>query len=230
MSFSRTTPKLLTGPTLHEAMRSIGLRIGPLVVSSEPADLEVTLASAVMSALPRDYRRLGVIVAWLEVHHSRVNVPRLGRVIAQPDLSALARCFWSAVGVWLGRTDARFRPLARLYRGARLSLDDAEITAVQMKRVGADPRFEGTPLLVHARLLRSRTADVDDAVQLAARHSVYLRRVQLGANYRADVWAALDRNPTASPAEIARRVGCAYETARSVGEDWKTVRLATAAA
>lgn len=230
MSFSRTTPKLLTGPALHGAMRSIGLRIGPLVTGSEAADLEVTLASAVMSALPRDYRVLGVVVAWLEVHHSRVNVPRLKRVITQSDLSALARCFWSAVGVWLGRTDARFRPLARLYRGSRLSLDDAEITAVQMKRVGSDPRFEGTSLLVHARLLRSRTADVDDAVQLAARHSVYLKRVQLGANYRADVWAVLDRSPTLTAAEVARRVGCAYETARSVAEDWTTARLATAAA
>jgi len=230
MSFSRTTPPLLTGPALHAAMRSIGLRTGPLARGAETADIEVTLASAVVSAMPHDYRLLGVIVAWLEVHHGRVNVPRLGRLLARMDASALVRAFWAAGGTWLGRTDARWRVLARTYRGVRLDLDDPEVTRVQLARVGPDPRFEGTVLRVHAKLLRSRAADVDDAVQLASRHPGYLRRVQLGPTYRADVWAALDREPEASAAEIARRVGCAYETARSVAEDWKTARLATSAA
>ncbi len=85
-------------------------------------------------------------------------------------------------------------------------------------------------LRVHAKLLRSRLADVDDAVQLASRHPVYLKRLQLGPTYRADVWAALDDEPTATPAAIARRVGCAYETARAVADDWKTARLAIEAA
>jgi hypothetical protein len=40
------------------------------------------------------------------------------------------------------------------------------------------------------------------------------------------VWIALDQEPGASAAEIARRVGCAYETARSVQEDWRIVRAA----
>jgi hypothetical protein len=41
------------------------------------------LARAVEQALPRDdYRLLGVIVACLEAHHARVNLPRLGRIIA----------------------------------------------------------------------------------------------------------------------------------------------------
>jgi hypothetical protein len=40
------------------------------------------------------------------------------------------------------------------------------------------------------------------------------------------VWAALDQRPDATVAEIARSVGCAYETARSVAEDWRTARAA----
>jgi len=230
MSFSRPTLPLLTGHALHAAMRSIGFRIGSLARSTEPADIEVTLASGVVSAMPHDYRLLGVIVAWLDVHHGRVNVPRLGRVLAHSKADALVRAFWSAAGTWLGRSDARWRVLTRLYRGARLDLDDPEVTRVQLARVGPDPRFEGSALRVYAKLLRSRAADVDDVVQLASHHPVYLRRVQLGPTYRADVWAALDRDRQASAAEIARRVGCAYETARSVAEDWKTARLATSAA
>src|SRR4051812_5675081 len=101
-----------------------------------------------------------------------------------------------------------------------------EVTALQLKRVGPDPRFEHSSLQVHAKLLRSRPDDVESSVQLAVRHPVYLRRVQLGANYRADVWAALDRDPTATVASVARRAGCAYETARIVAEDWRTARAA----
>ncbi len=230
MPFSRATPSLFIGSALDEAMRSIGLRIGSASKRKEAADLEVTLLSAVASALPTDYRLLGVLVAWLELHHARVNVPRLGRILAHAEASTLARCFWSAIGTWLGRTDTRWRVMSRLHRGAPIDLDDPEVTKVQFSRVGSDPRFAGTALRVHARLLRSRPQDVDDAVQLAMRHHVYLRRVQLGATYRADVWAALDQSPNASAADIARRVGCAYETARSVAEDWNTVRLATSAA
>lgn len=226
MSFSRTIPTLLAGRELQEALRSVGLRIGPPIVAAEPADIEVTLLSAVVSALPHDFRLLGVIVGWLELHHGRVNVPRLGRLLGSTSTSVLVRGFWAAMGTWLGQTDARFRVLSRLYRGRRLDLDDPEVTALQLARVGPDRRFEGTVLRVHARLLRARPVDVDDAVQLASRHPGYLRRVQLGPSYRADVWAALDHDPNATVAEIARRVGCAYETARSVAADWNTARLA----
>jgi hypothetical protein len=113
-----------------------------------------------------------------------------------------------------------------LYRGPALALDDEEITELQIKRVGEDPRFAGSALRVHAKLLRSRAADVDDSVQLAGRHRGYLRRLQLGANYRADVWAALDADADATAAEVARRVGCAYETARGVVEDYRVVMAA----
>jgi hypothetical protein len=103
-------------------------------------------------------------------------------------------------------------------------LDDAEVTALQLRRLGADPRFAGSALRVHQKLLRARASDIDDPVQLASRHHLYRKRVEIGANYRADVWAALDQRPDATAAEIARAVGCAYETARSVADDWRTVR------
>ncbi len=230
MPFSRSMPALLRGSELDKAMRSIGMRLGN-ATRGGPGDLELTLASAAVSALPSDYRILGVLLAWIEVHHSRVNVPRLARVLASADERPIFRAFWAAVGRWQGRADARFRVLERLYRSASaMDLDDHMVTELQLQRVGPDPRFEGSALRVHAKLLRSRPADVDDAVQLASRHPVYLKRLQLGPTYRADVWAALDDDPKATPAAIARRVGCAYETARAVAEDWTTARLATRAA
>jgi hypothetical protein len=137
------------------------MRVGSTRASRDPADIEVTLASAFEQALPRDYRLLGVIVAWLEEHHARVNVPRLGRVMKRSAAGGpFVLAFWAAIGHWLGAQDARWRALERLYVGETLDLDDAEITAIQLQRAGVDPRFAGSPLRVHAKLLRSRAADV----------------------------------------------------------------------
>ena len=226
MSFSRSTPSLLQGSELNKALRSVGMRIGAEKASARRADLEVTLASAAEASLPHDYRLLSVLVTWLELHHGRLNVPRLLRTVRTTSNRPLVLAFWASVGTWLGRTDPRFRSLSRLYQGPVLDLDDPEVTALQLQRAGEDPRFRGTRLRVHAKLLRTRPADVDDPVQLAVRHPLYLRRVELGANYRADVWAALDQEPEATPAQIARQVGCAYETARAVAEDWKIAHRA----
>jgi len=228
MSFSRARPELLVGESLGAAMRSIGLRIGPLTPDTEPADIEQTLVSAVHAALPRDFRVLGVVLAWLEVHGAWVNVPRLGRFLKLTHAPA-ERAFWAAVGQWLGRHDARWRVLVAGYPGPRLSLDDAEITALQVARAGEDLRFVDSSLQVPAKLLRSRVEDVDDPVLLGKRHPVYLQRIAFGPSYRADVWAALSLRPHASAAELARSVGCAYETARAVVRDWQTVAAVRAA-
>jgi hypothetical protein len=197
---------------------------------SRDADIEVVLASSVLEALPTDYRTLGVVAAWLDAHQARVNVPRLGRLLDVVCTEPLARAFWAALAKWLSERDSRWRALVRLYDGPTLALDDPEITALQIKRAGEDPRFKDTCLRVHAKLLRSRPEDVDEPVQVAKRHRGYLRRIQLGSNYRADVWAALETDPEASPADIARRVGCAYETARLVSEDFRVAQSAGKAA
>ena len=224
MSFSRTFPELLTGDALDAAIRGIGLRLGATNAGANVhADIELTLVSAVEASLPTGYRTLGVVTAWLEVHHAHVNVPRLLRLVDGGELPPVARAYWAAIGAWLGQRDKRWQTLARVYSGPRVTLEDPEITAMQIDRLGEDPRFTGTPLRVHAKLLRSRGADVDTPTQLATRHPGYLRRVQFGANHRADVWTALEVDPEATPAEVARRVGCAYETARSVAQDFHMV-------
>lgn len=225
MPFSRTQPEPRAVASLDAALRSLGIRVGSTPASREPADIELTLTSAVEEALPRDYRLLAVLVTWLEMHHARVNVPRLGRVVkGNAARSPLVSAFWAAIGHWLGAQDTRWLAMKRLYVGKTLDLDDAEITTMQLQRAGADPRFAGSPLRVHAKLLRSRAADVDTSEQLAARHPLYRKRLELGASYRADVWYALERDPQATPAQIARKVGCSYETARSVAEDFRLVQ------
>jgi hypothetical protein len=230
MPFSRREPEFLEPASLDAALRDIGVRLRRAGGAAETveADIERTLVSGARAALPLDFRLLGLLVAWLEVHHKHVNVPKLLR-LARADVRPIARAWWSAVGAWLGRQDARWKALTTLYRGEPLDLDDPEVTVLQLRRVGADARFAGTTLRVAQKLLRARHSDVEDPVLLASRHRLYRKRVEFGANYRADVWAALDGQPDATAAEVARKVGCAYETARAVAEDWHLARAAARA-
>ena len=55
-------------------------------------------------------------------------------------------------------------------------------------------------------------------------HDAYRRRIMLGPSYRADMWAELDRNPTLTAAELARRTYGSFATAWHVLRDWELLR------
>ncbi len=222
MPFARRNYRdLLSGPELDSALRSCGLRLGR-GRSVDDADIELTLASVARDGLPSDYRLIGILAAWLEVHHDRVNVVRLKRIIRQSKPSPLEGAWWSTVGRWLGQNDSRWASFRKLHRGKATGLEgDEELTSLMLQRHGVDQRFAEGPLRIHAKLLRSRWQDVDSVEQLARRHAIYRSRIFHGTNYRADVWAELDRDDQRSIADVARAVGCAYESARAVAADWR---------
>jgi hypothetical protein len=232
MSFSRNSPSPLEGLELGAAMRGLGLRLGEVGgrVDSQ-APIELTLASAVREALDGtrrlpDLRLLGVVVVWLERHAARVNVRHLNWLLTTLKPSPRAAAFWAAVGHWLGKQDARFRVLSKLHEGKPMPLvTDAEERAAFR---GTDPRFDGGPLIVPSGLLRNRPEDVDPPERLAERHRVYRARVLIGPTYRADLLYAVQAELDAGhalpvPADLARKVGCAYGTAAQLLDD---VRIA----
>jgi hypothetical protein len=85
----------------------------------------------------------------------------------------------------------------------------------QLRRFGEDARFAGGPLRVDARTLRDRPEDVLQPSELARQHAAYRWRVIIGPTYRADLWAALERQPSLSVSALAR---CAYA---SIGAAWE---------
>ncbi len=89
-----------------------------------------------------------------------------------------------------------------------------------MKRHGEDARFARSPLRVPANLLRDREADVLTPRELARRHRAYRARVAIGPTYRADMWAALDAEPTLSAAALARRTYGSFATAWHTRRDY----------
>ena len=97
-------------------------------------------------------------------------------------------------------------------------------TAFHLQRSGEDPRFAGGQLRVPAKVLRDRKDDVFSPAELARRHAAYHHRILLGPSYRADLWAELDRDPTASTAELARRAYASFATAWQVRRDWALLK------
>jgi hypothetical protein len=205
------------GPeALTSAMVGIGMKFAA-PAATEP-NIEDTLLFASIEAMDgHDLRVLSVLVTWFGVHAPWVNADRLTKIVAGQK-SDRVRALWSALGRWQTR-DRRFARLARVYAGERLDLLPTG-TSFQVKRHGEDPRFEGSALRVPAKILRDRPADVLEPAQLARRHRAYRCRVMMGPTYRADMWAALEADPTLSAAALARRTYGSFATAWHVRRDF----------
>ena len=222
MAYSRMIApgQALRGKALTAALVGIGMAF-----AARPAkqpNIEDTLLAASAEGLEHaDLRVLAVLLSWLEVHSPWINADRLTRLVTQ-EPSPRIRAFWSAVGHWLAK-DRRFARLAKVYEGPRLDLL-ATGTAFHLQRSGEDPRFAGGPLRVPAKVLRDRKADVLSPAELARRHGAYRHRILLGPSYRADLWAELDRDPTATTAELARRAYASFATAWQVRRDWELLQ------
>ena len=218
MGFSRAfAPVALAGAeAITGAM--VGIGFGFAAPAVRDANLEDTLLFASREAMARDdLRVLAVLVTWFGVHAPWVNADRLTRLVAD-DASPRVRALWAALAQWQG-SDRRFARLAKLHRGPRVDVL-ATGTDFQIKRHGEDPRFADGALRVPGNLLRDRAADVLDSTALARRHRAYRHRVMMGPSYRADMWAALDADPSLSAAALARATHGSFATAWHVRRDF----------
>ncbi len=189
---------------------------------SRDPNIEDTLLFASSAGMERgDLRVLAVLVTWIGRHSARINADRLTRLVKMQE-SVRVRAFWSAMARWLA-SDRRFARLASTYRGSPVELLSAG-TAFHLTRHGEDPRFAGSKVRAPANVLRDRPADVLTPVELAARHSAYRWRLVVGPGYRADMWAALEREPALSASDLARRAYGSFATAWHVRLEFATWR------
>jgi hypothetical protein len=210
-------PEPVRSDALTARMVGIGMNFA---ASPEPdPNIEDTLALASVEAMENhDLRVLAVLVTWFGVHSAWVNADRLTHLVAA-HASPRVRALWSALACWQ-QNDRRFARLGKLYAGRRLDVVETG-TDFQVSRHGEDVRFDGTPIRVAANVLRDRTADVLDPSDLARTHSAYRYRVMMGPSYRADMWAALEADPTLSPAALARSTHGSFSTAWHVHRDFE---------
>jgi hypothetical protein len=197
-------------------MAGIGMVFAVKVPLSEP-NIEDTLLFASIEAMERDdLRVLAVLVTWFGVHAPYVNADRLTKLVAAQK-STRVRALWSALAMWQGK-DRRFARLSKLAKGLRVDVLPTG-TEFQIKRHGEDERFAHTKLRVPANVLRDRPADVLTPRVLARRHRAYRHRVMIGPTYRADVWAALEQEPSLRPAALARKTYASFATAWHARKD-----------
>jgi hypothetical protein len=215
-------PNLPQGEGLTAAM--VGIGVGFAATAAPEPNIEDTLLAASIEGMEHDDSRvLSALTTWLSVHHQRVNADRLIRIVS-PRGEERVLAYWAAVAHWLN-ADRRLSRLAELAPKERVHLLRAG-SAFQLKRRGEDPRFEGSALVVPQGVLRDREADVLTPQQLAVRHRAYFQRIQIGPSYRADMWALIEREPTLSPTELARRGYGSFATAWQVKRDFETLHKA----
>ena len=205
-------------------MIGIGMLFGG-EASSDP-NIEDTLLFASLAGMERgDLRVLAVLVTWFGVHSARVNADRLTRLVGEQE-SMRVRAFWSALAHWRA-SDRRLARLSSMALGPHVDLLSSG-TAFLVGRHGEDPRFSGSKLRVPANVLRDRPADVLSPADLAARHEAYRWRLVIGPGYRADMWAALERDPDLSASALARSAYGSFATAWQVRRDftvWSPVAM-----
>lgn len=126
--------------------------------------------------------------------------------------------YWSTVGEWM-RRDRRFLVLGGMCPPEALPLL-REGNDFQLRRNGADDRFKGSALVVPAKALRDRQADVLSPAKLAGLHAGYRNHSRMGANWRADVWTILAADPSISASDAARLAGCSFAVAWEVRRDF----------
>ncbi len=222
MAYKRPTSSgaLLTGDALTNAMTGIGINFAATAAKA-PNIEDTLLAASVCGMEDDDLRVLAVLVSWVGIHYPWINADRLLRAVRSRQEPRVV-AFWAALGHWL-RKDRRLARLTELYRGPRLDLLRTG-TDFQIRRRGEDRRFAGSPLRVPAGVLRDRPADVLSPGDLARRHRTYRQRIVIGPTYRADMWAALDCQPSLSRAALARIAYGSFATASQVKHDWTLIK------
>ena len=207
---------VLQGTALTEALVSIGMRFSARKTRIAETNIEDALYFASLQGMDADdLRLLSVLTMWLEMHMEYVNVDRLTQLVTASP-SKRVRAFWASVAQW-HKTDSRLAALRSSAPRNRVHLLRTS-SAFQLKRRGEDKRFAGTKLAVPDGTLRRRLSDVLSPQNLCQRHRgyYYYYRVLIGSSYRADMWAALDADPSLSAAQVARRAYGSYATGSRV--------------
>ena len=122
-----------------------------------------------------------------------------------------------------------FRRMSALTRHPSADVLTHDMVGIGMNfaaKPARDPNIEDT-LRVPANVLRERLADVLSPADLAKRHRAYHYRVMIGPSYRADMWAALERNPELSTAELARKTYGSFATAWRVKREFAVLASQT---
>lgn len=188
------------------------------------ADIEYTLYKASEEGITKlDFRILGLIVQWVDVHESYINQPRLLRFLLKTNsYQSRVFLFWKAIAQWR-KSNRKWSNFIKKKNSIEL-LERFDLLPVgtdfQIQRKGEDHRFINTILRIPMGLLRIRDGDILEKEQMVQIHKTYENRVRFGVCLRADLWSFLEQDDQISPSQLAKFVGCAFSSAWEVKQDY----------
>jgi hypothetical protein len=212
-----------TGFDLTLRLVSIGFRFSENPSKVEP-NIEETLVACSIEGVRGDFRALSLLTDWFDTHSERVNADHLIKLVSALD-DSLIKKYWIACAQWK-KSDSRFKKLREMDDGNRVRLDQSKSDFL-LKRDGEDSRFISTTLIVAAKHLRHRPADIDPPEKLSKFHRGYYYRLLIGPTYRADILALLEKNPKLTAAELARLSYSSFSTAWQVRNDFEIINKAS---
>ncbi len=221
---SLVAERAIEADALTEAMVGIGMRFATKHRSHNP-NIEATLFDASRVAMDGDdFRVLAVLVSWLSVHHSAVNVRQLRRLLVGASVRVCA--LWQSISQWklLGPRWRALHGSSPTTSHNRVDLLPTGTEFLLQRHGGEDVRFRESVLRVPAGVLRDRAADVLTPEALARMHAGYRWRLIVGPTHRADLWAALEGDPTLSASELCERARCPLAIAERVVRDQAILR------
>jgi len=208
------------GDELTSALISIGVRLSGQK-SKRPVNIEdVLLSGSIEGVLQEDYRVLGLLVDWVEVHGRMINVDRLISIVEAYN-NIKIKYFWKAVGE-SQKVDPRWKKTKNFKVEGRVDLLESG-TDFLVKKNGEDERFKNTSLRVPKLTLRHRLEDIQTPVTLAKMNSFYRARLMISPSFKADVWAYLEFEPEISTSELARISYSSFATAWQTKKDFEIV-------
>ena len=222
-----------TGTDLTNDLHFIGTNFAAYESRVDP-DIEMTLVSASVAAINSDDSRIaGVLVDWISIHQSRIDVDRLTQFINSLDEKEykFVRIFWCANAQRFLNSDFRFKRLAEIYKGPRVDLADRNaspgsrgVTEMFIKMRDEDERFLSTCIRIPKKYFSHRPEQIHEPKWIAKTHMGFRYRVMFGPSYRADIWAYLRRNPDLTAYRLSKFVGCSTTTALRVKHDYEIVK------
>ena len=222
--------KIQSEKQLDSSLQSIGFNLSCNKKAIDP-NIEATLISASIEAMyNKDNRLGGLIVDWITIHFSRINVDRLTKFISHLNNSEyrLVKIFWCANAQRLVAKDQRFKKLSQIYKGKRINLADycsksKKSTSLLIEIKGEDERFKNTCIRIPRNYFSERPNQIFSGSIIAKNHFPYRYRLMMGPSYRADIWALIKRNPNLSAYALAKKAHCSYRTAYITKKDYDTL-------
>lgn len=215
--------------TLDHRLQAIGFRLALSVsaarASRHPdADIERTLIDA-LAELPSDRRLASLLFTWVKVHGAHVIVEKLRKLAGSARMLPGSPTIWlSALAAFAIENGDRKWSALLVKPPMPLFLYPVEFTRSAIALKGAIPWLESAGFLLPAGSLRIREDDVLSPAELIRRNRQYRNRYLYGASWRADIITAIEEGHS-RPAAIVRRVGCSYEPAHRIFNEYM---LATA--